>query len=138
MIVNQIEYYNDSDQKFLNHPEDLRGIDLINGKTFQNIICDEIRIYAFPEADFTVNGQEIHIGPAGVYNILLREGVSILSLTASEQTVNYVKEHDHASITITFIVHENTEMSIVPIYNEDEDEESSNSSYQTTKNVIHD
>ena len=103
MIVKQVKYYNEEEQKFLNNPPDITAEELINGYYFSNVICDEISIYAYPGTILYLNEEKVMIGDAGIYNILLREHVQIISLRVEASSLNFIKEHSYASLIITFI-----------------------------------
>lgn len=104
MIVKQIRYYNEDDKQFLNSP-DISAEKLVRGDCFENIYCDEIQIKTYPGTILEINGEEVHIGETGVYNILYREGVSIHSLKLNEASIEFIRDTDNYFI-ITFILHE--------------------------------
>ena len=106
MIVKQVKYYNEEEQKFLNNPVDITAEELVNGHYFSTFICDEIRINAYPGTTLFINDEEVMIGEAGVYNILYREKVQIISLRVAESSINFIKEHPYAHLIITFIENE--------------------------------
>ena len=103
MIVKQIEYYNETKHRSLNNPSDLNAEKLIEGYEFRNIVCDEIKIKTSPGVTLYINGEEILIGDAGVYEIPLRENVEVIAIRVNEESVKYIQEHDFSSLTITFI-----------------------------------
>ena len=106
MIVKQIEYYNETDQKILNNPSDLTAEKLIRGYAFDDIICDEIKIKTSPGIILYINGEEVHIGEVGIYEVPLRENVQVIAIRINEDSIKYIQEHDFSSLTITFIQQE--------------------------------
>ena len=106
MIIKQVKYYNENDKKFLNNPVNLTAEQLIRGYHFANIICDEVRVLGFPGTILYINGEPIVIGNAGVYNLPITENAPVVSLRVEEASMNYIKNHDYASLVITFIVNE--------------------------------
>ena len=104
MIVKQIRYYNEDDKQFLNSP-DINAEKLISGECFGNIYCNEIQIKTYPGTILKINGEEVHIGETGVYNILYREGVSIHSLQLDRASIEFIRDTDNYFV-ITFILHE--------------------------------
>ena len=103
MIVKQICYYNESDKKYLNNPLDLTAENLINGYEFRDLICNEIKIKTSPDIILHINGEEVHIGEIGVYEIPIREDVEVISLKVEAKSMQYIKEHDFSFLIITFI-----------------------------------
>lgn len=115
MIIKQYEYYhepseitsdtigkksNPIDKSFLNNiskEQLLKGIEL-------TAPCNEIRINATPGVIFYINGEEVIIGEAGIYNILYEEKVSIIAIQVSEKT-NF-ENVDY--IVITLLAEDNT------------------------------
>lgn len=115
MIIKQYEYYhepsetasdtigkksNPIDKSFLNNiskEQLLKGIEL-------TAPCNEIRINATPGVIFYINGEEVVIGEAGIYNILYEEKVSIIAIQVSEKT-NF-ENVDY--IVITLLAEDNT------------------------------
>ena len=115
MIIKQYEYYhepseitsdtigkksNPIDKSFLNNiskEQLLKGIEL-------TAPCSEIRINATPGVIFYINGEEVVIGEAGIYNILYEEKVSIIAIQVSEKT-NF-ENVDY--IVITLLAEDNT------------------------------
>ena len=103
MIVKQIKYYNESDQKFLNNPLDITAEKLISGSYFYTITCKEIKIKAYPGTVLTINGETVVIGEVGVYDILYRENTDIVSLKVDKESVEFIRDTDLAYFIITFI-----------------------------------
>lgn len=120
MIIKQYEYYhepsettsdtigkksNPIDKSFLNNiskEQLLKGIEL-------TAPCSEIRINATPGVIFYINGEEVVIGEAGIYNILYEEKVSIIAIQVSEKT-NF-ENIDY--IVITLLAEDNTTFTTV-------------------------
>ena len=86
MIVKQIKYYNESDQKFLNNPLDITAEKLISGSYFYTITCKEIKIKAYPGTVLTINGETV-----------------IISLKVDKESVEFIRDTDLAYFIITFI-----------------------------------
>lgn len=105
MIVGQIRYYDEGDKDLLNQPLGLKAEDLINGKTF-DAIYNEIRIQTYPGTILTLNGEEVHIGEIGIYNILYPENVSISSIQVNRQSIEFIRDNKDAYLIITFMIDE--------------------------------
>ena len=102
MVVKQICYYNESDlNKELNNPSDLKGEDLVEGLIFTDAVYNEIQIRAFPGISVTINGQEVLIGEVGVYNILYRENLDIISVKIDRESLQKIQQFDEAFLVIT-------------------------------------
>ena len=108
MIVKQIKYYNEDDKQFLNNPPDITAEKLISGSYFYTITCKEIRIKAYPGTILTINGEQVVIGEVGVYDILYRENVDIVSLRMDKASAEFIRDTDTAYFIITFIQDDDT------------------------------
>lgn len=122
MIVGQIRYYNESDKALLNQPLGLTAEQLINGTAF-DAIYNEIRVQTYPGTILTLNGEEVHIGEIGIYNILYPENVSIISIQVNRQSIEFIRDNKDAYLIITFMTSEDTTTS------------SSNSSSNSSENT---
>lgn len=103
MIVKQIKYYDEDNKQFLNNPADITAAKLISGEYFSTITCNEIKIKAYPGTLLTINGEDVVIGEVGVYDILYRENVEIVSLKVNEESMEFIKNTPLAYLIITFI-----------------------------------
>lgn len=98
MIVGQIRYYGDGNP--LNQPEIFSNL--------EGISYNEIRIKAYPGTIIKLNGETIHIGEVGVYNILYSENVKISSIEVDEASLNTINEIEDAYLIITFMANDET------------------------------
>jgi len=103
MIVKQIKYYDEDNKQFLNNPADITADKLVNGEYFNTIVCNEIKIKAYPGTLLVINGEEVIVGEVGVYDILYRENVEITSLTVNKESMEFIKNTPLAYLIITFI-----------------------------------
>lgn len=103
MIVKQIKYYDEDNKQFLNNPADITAEKLVSGEHFSTITCNEIKIKAYPGTLLTINGEDVIIGEVGVYDILYRENVEIISLKVNEESMEFIKNTPLAYLIITFI-----------------------------------
>ena len=107
MIVGQVRYYNDSDKALLNQPLGVTTQQLIDGIVF-DAVYNEIRVQTYPGTILTLNGEEVHIGEIGIYNILYPENVSIVSIQVNKQSIEFIRDNKDAYLIITFMADENT------------------------------
>ena len=103
MIVKQIKYYDEDNKQFLNNPADITAEKLVSGEYFSTITCNEIKIKAYPGTLLTINGEDVIIGEVGVYDILYRENVEIISLKVNEESMEFIKNTPLTYLIITFI-----------------------------------
>ena len=103
MIVKQIKYYDEDNKQFLNNPADITAAKLISGEYFSTITCNEIKIKTYPGTLLTINGEDVIIGGVGVYDILYRENVEIVSLKVNKESMEFIKNTPLAYLIITFI-----------------------------------
>jgi len=102
MIVKQICYYDETGiKKNLNNPPELTAHDLTNGLLLTDIIYDEVQIKTFPGIFIEINGQEVIIGETGIYNILYKENVKILTIRVNPESVKLIQKNDDAFLIIT-------------------------------------
>ena len=104
MTIKQIRYYNTDPYRSLNFPIDVTPAQLSTGHLFSE--SKEIMIRATEGIKFLINGKEVLIGPVGIYNIPLEEGVIIQSLSLVEESTTDKKEW---FVVITFVLNENEE-----------------------------
>jgi hypothetical protein len=107
MIVGQVRYYNESDKALLNQPLGVTADQLANGTTFDTVY-NEIRVQTYPGTILTLNGEEVHIGEIGIYNILYPENVSIVSIQVNRQSIEFIRDNKDAYLIITFMTSEDT------------------------------
>lgn len=107
MIVGQVRYYNDSDKALLNQPLGVTTQQLIDGIVF-DAVYNEIRVQTYPGTILTLNGEEVHIGEIGIYNILYPENVSIVSIQVNRQSIEFIRDNKDAYLIITFMTSEDT------------------------------
>lgn len=98
MIIKQIRYYGEGSE--LNTDNEL--IANTNILT-ENIICDEIRIMAYPGTQMIINNADVNIGINGRYEILYKEKCKIYSIEIKENSLNFIKTNPDAFLIITFI-----------------------------------
>lgn len=126
MIVKQIKYYDEDNKQFLNNPADITAAKLVNGEYFNTIICNEIKIKAYPGTLLVINGEEVIIGEVGVYDILYRENVEITSLTVNKESMEFIKNTPLAYLIITFIQNDTETSSASNISGNTEEDSSGN------------
>lgn len=109
MIIKQIRYYDEGDNKLLNQPSDITAEKLVSGDYFAGIDCQEIQIKTYPGTKLTINGESVYIGETGVYNILYREKTTVSSLKIDADSIEFIKNNPKEFFVITFILDEKLE-----------------------------
>ncbi len=101
MIIKQIRYYDNDTYQILNQPLGLTIDELTSGFLFSE--SKEIMIRATEGVKFLINGSEVIIGPAEIYNIPVEENVKITSLRLVADSVADKKDW---FVVITFMLNE--------------------------------
>jgi hypothetical protein len=99
MQIKQVRYYSKDLFQPLNFPTGITTDQLANGSFFSE--SKEIMIRATEGLKFAINGAEVAIGPAEIYNIPLEENVKIESLKLIEDST--IGKRDWYAV-ITFVL----------------------------------